>query len=92
MSHAVTAIVATQTIILLLGSLITYLSFKAYRRTGARALWSLSAGFGVITTGSIIAGVLDLLVPSVNFQYSILLQSVTTAIGFIIITYSLYVE
>lgn len=91
MTHLNTAIVAMKTITLLLGGLITYFSFRAYRRTRSRALGALAAGFGVITAGSILAGALNLLL-SVDLQYSVLLQSVATAVGFAVITYSVYVE
>ena len=91
MTHVNTAIVAMKTITLLLGGLITYFSFRAYRRTDSVALGALAAGFGVITGGSILAGSLNLLL-GVDLQYSVLLQSVATALGFAVITYSVYAE
>lgn len=90
MSHVQTAIVATKTLTLVLGGLITYFAFKAYRRTDSVALRALAIGFGIITVGSIVAGSADVVL-GVRLGFSVLLQSVLTLIGFVIITYSLYV-
>jgi hypothetical protein len=57
--HATTALVALKTITLLLGGLITYFSYKAYRRSGARPLWYLAVGFGIVTAGAMFAGLID---------------------------------
>lgn len=101
MTHVTTAIVASKTVILLLGSLITYLSWRAYRRTGARPLRSLAIGFGVVTAGAILAGIVDMfLAPGdlglglteASILLGVLVNSVLTAVGFAVITYSLYVE
>lgn len=101
MVHIETAIVATKTVTLVLGGLITYFSLKAYRRTGASALRSLAIGFGVITFGSVLAGAIDVLpqvppfaglVPDVGLLMGIFVHSVLTMVGFMFITYSLYEE
>ncbi|MFB6151924.1 MAG: hypothetical protein ABEJ40_08980 [Haloarculaceae archaeon] len=60
--HATTIIVALKTITLLLGGLVTYFSYKAHRRSGARPLWYLAVGFGVVTLGILLAGAVDQLV------------------------------
>lgn len=91
MAHLDTAIVAMKTVTLLLGGLITYFSLRAFQRTRSRALGALAAGFGIITAGSIIAGAMNLAF-QIDLQYSVLLQSVATAIGFSVITYSIYLE
>mgnify|MGYP000265213656 CR=1 FL=1 len=57
--HPIIALVALKTITLLLGGLITYLSYKAYQRSGARPLWYLAVGFGIVTAGTLLAGVID---------------------------------
>ncbi|MGM0592437.1 MAG: DUF7521 family protein [Halobacteriota archaeon] len=76
---------------LFFGSLITYLAFSAYRRTGAAALRSLAVGFGIVTVGAITGGVVDWFTP-MDLLYSVFFQSVLTLVGFAIITYSLYVD
>jgi hypothetical protein len=85
------AITAAKTVTLLLGGLITYLTAKAYRRTGAPSLRALAIGFGIITCGGVIAGVGDL-TGVADLRTSVLVQSVVTAVGFAVITYSLYRE
>jgi len=57
--HPIIALVALKTITLLLGGLITYLSYKAYQRSQARPLWYLAIGFGIVTAGTLLAGVID---------------------------------
>jgi hypothetical protein len=85
------AITAAKTATLLLGGLITYLTAKAYRRTGAPALRALAIGFGIVTLGGVIAGIGDL-TGVADLRTSVLIQSTVTAIGFAVITYSLYRE
>jgi NhaP-type Na+/H+ and K+/H+ antiporter len=84
-------IIVTKTIILLLGGLITYLSYKAYRRTRSAALRALAIGFGIITLGGLFAGVAHQLL-DVSLTTGVFINSILTALGFVIITYSLYVE
>ncbi|WP_276260779.1 DUF7521 family protein [Haloglomus litoreum] len=84
-------ITAAKTATLILGGLITYLTTKAYRRTGAPSLRALAIGFGIITLGGAVAGVGDL-TGAIDLRTSVLVQSVVTAIGFAVITYSLYQE
>ena len=91
MTHLTTAIIVVKTLTLALGGLITYLSLKAYRRTGAPALRALAIGFGTVTVGAILAGVVDQLTPF-DLLWGVLVQSALTLVGFAIITYSLYVE
>lgn len=86
-----TAIVAVKTVILLLGTGITYIAYKAYRRTGARSLRALGIGFTIVTLGAILAGVADQLL-AVSLEMGVLINSVLVAIGFGIIMYSLYLE
>jgi hypothetical protein len=91
MEHLTSAIAALKTLTLVLGGLITYFAFKAYRRTGAPALRALSVGFGVVTLGALTAGVLDQVVTA-GRESALLAESALTAVGFAVIVYSLYVE
>ena len=86
-----TAIVVLKTGILLFGGLITYFSFKAYRRTGSKALRALGIGFGIITFGSALAGAFDVIL-NVDLSTGVLIDAALTFIGFGFITYSLYAE
>ncbi len=91
MVHVESAIVATKTVTLVLGSLIAYLSYRAYRRTGAVALRSLAVGFGIVTAGAILAGVTHQFT-GLDLAVGVLLQSTLTLVGFAVITYSLYAD
>lgn len=98
MSHLTVAIAVAKGAIAVLGGLITYLAFVAYRRTGARELRALALGFGIVTLGSVAGGVADLAVdPATGFGgegllIGVFVQSVVTLVGFGVITYSLYRE
>ncbi|MBI2126457.1 MAG: hypothetical protein HYU02_03970 [Thaumarchaeota archaeon] len=78
-----------QIIIVALGSVITYLGFRAYRKRQNKGMLFISLGFTLITGGSLIAGVL--------FEflgYSLLQVEVTaalaTSMGFSLLVYSIY--
>lgn len=86
-----TAIVVIKTVILLLGSGITFIAYKAYRRTGAASLRALGVGFGIITFGALLAGIANQIL-SVSLEMGVLINSILVAIGFAIILYSLYLE
>lgn len=87
-------IVVTKTLILIMGGLITYFSYQAYSRTGTKQHWWLTLGFGVITVGAILGGMLDIVVETYfagDLLYtSVFVSSVMTAAGLGIILYSLY--
>lgn len=89
--HITSILVALKTLTLVMGGLITYFAYKAYRRTGAFALGALAGGFGVITLGALIAGVLDRVL-QVDPGYALIVESALTAVGFAVILYSLYAE
>jgi len=86
-----TAIVAVKTVILLLGGGITYIAYRAYRRTGTPSLRVLGIGFSVITFGTLLAGIAHQLL-SVSLEMGILINSILVAIGLAIVLYSLYLE
>lgn len=80
-----------KTLTLVLGGLITYYSFRAYQRTRRTALKALTIGFGVVTIGSLIAGIVDQLLP-VNPNLALVVESTFVTAGFAVILYSLYAE
>lgn len=82
---------ALKTITLMIGATITFFSYRAYRRTGVPALRALTIGFGIVTLGSLLAGVVDQFV-NLGRDSAIVIESALTAIGFAVILYSLYVE
>lgn len=84
-----TAIAIVKTLILILGAIITYYAFKAYRRTRSTALGALALGFGLVTLGSFSGGVaFDII--GVPLAVGILIESVLVLVGFAVIAYSLY--
>ena len=84
-----TLIIGFKTLTLVLGGFITFLAFKAYRRTGARSLGALSLGFAIVTLGTFLAGVVDQVLAA-GFLAGLLIESALIAAGFLVIVYSLY--
>lgn len=82
-------ILAFKTLTLLLGGLITSLAYRSYNRTRSRSLGALAVGFGIITLGVFLGGVVDLLLDA-GFQLGVLIESGLIAVGFVVIVYSLY--
>jgi hypothetical protein len=89
--HVPSVIVALKTVTLLLGGLIAFFSFKAYRRTGAKPLQLLAVGFTLVTLGSLLAGAIDQFATATR-DYALVAESGLTALGFAIIVYSLYAQ
>jgi hypothetical protein len=86
-----TAIVVLKTLALILGGAITYLSYKAYRRTSAQSLRFLAIGFGIITMGTLLAGIIDQFL-QMNLRVGLLVETTLVVAGFAVILYSLYAE
>ena len=84
-------LVALKSITLLLGGAVTFFAVKAWQRTGSPALRSLAIGFGFVTLGSLLAGIVHQVV-GLEQTTAILTESALTAIGFAVIVYSLYVD
>jgi hypothetical protein len=57
--HVTVALVVLKTVTLLLGGSIMYFAYRAHSRTGARPLWYLAVGFGIVTLGTILGGLVD---------------------------------
>ncbi|MFB6361588.1 MAG: hypothetical protein ABEH59_09740 [Halobacteriales archaeon] len=91
MSHLATLIVLLKSITLVLGFMITYLAYKAFRRTKSSALRSLTLGFALVTLGALLAGIVDQIV-GLSTDAALVVESVLTAAGFAVIVYSLYVD
>ena len=92
--HSITpmvSVIAFKTLTLLLGGLITYFSYRAYRRTGSPALRALALGFGIVTTGSLLGGVTNLVIDG-PLEASLLIESGLMTVGFAVIVYSLYTQ
>ncbi len=85
------AIAVVKTLILLVGGIVTYLAFIAYRRTNDRALGFLAVGFGFIVIGVLLAGfTFELL--DVALGVGILIESLFVLTGLVIIALSLRIQ
>ncbi len=84
-----TAMAVVKTLILITGGIITYFAFRAYRRTDSRSLGALALGFGLITMGTFLAGVVADVI-KMPLAIGVLVESVLVLAGFIVIAYSLY--
>lgn len=91
MSEITGLIVVLKSITVVLGGLITYFAYRAYRRTNARPLRCLSIGFATITFGAMLAGFIDQLL-AMTREWALAMESGLAVVGFAIILYSLYVE
>lgn len=89
--HITTAVLVLKTLTLILGSMITFYSYQAYRRTASRALRALALGFGLVTLGALLAGIVDQLI-AVDPDFALVVESAFTTVGFAIILYSLYID
>lgn len=90
MTDIATVVVFAKAVVLPLGVGITFFAYRAYRRTGAAAMRSFALGFAVLTLGSVLGGGLDQLV-GVGLDVGLLVNSLFTAVGFVILARSLYV-
>ncbi|MFC6732743.1 MULTISPECIES: hypothetical protein [unclassified Haladaptatus] len=91
MTISVTALVVLKTLTLVLGGLITYYAYKAYRRTESPALRALTVGFAIVTLGALMAGFADQVL-RFDATTVALIESLLTTIGFAVLVYALYVE
>lgn len=82
-------LVTIKTVILLCGTILTWLTYKAYRRRRASHLRALCIGIGFITAGTLLAGSAHQLL-SLPVVESTIIQSSFTAVGFVMLLYSLY--
>ena len=84
------ALAVVKTLVLIVGGVITFFAYKAYRRTRQPALGYLALGFGLVTLGFVLAGMLYELL-SLPLMTGILFESLLVLAGFLVIAYSLYV-
>ncbi|MGM0387484.1 MULTISPECIES: DUF7521 family protein [Natrinema] len=84
------ALAVVKTLVLIVGGVITSFAYKAYRRTRQPALGYLTLGFGLVTLGLVLAGMLYELL-TVPLMTGILFESLLVLAGFLVIAHSLYV-
>jgi len=84
----VSLMVVVKTLILLVGSLVTYYAYKAYRRTGDRSLGLLAAGFASITVGALLGGTVYELIGA-PLALGVTIEGVFVLVGLALIASSL---
>lgn len=84
-------LVGMKTVTLVCGVILTTLTYRAYRRTGAPAMRALCFGIGLVTAGAILGGSLHQLIGAPVTQ-SVTVEELFTAAGFAVLTYSLYTD
>jgi hypothetical protein len=89
--HLETVIILVMGSILVLGGAVTFFAFKAYRRTGDRSLRGLMIGFSFVTLGALVGGIAHQLL-NVSLDVGIVINAILTAVGFAVITYSLFTD
>jgi hypothetical protein len=82
-------VAVSKLVILLSGGFVTVLAARAYRRTGSPRLRALAAGLGLVTLGALLGGAIHLSTP-LGFEVGVAVQTTFTALGFVILAYSLY--
>lgn len=81
-------LVVSRVVVLLLAMAVTVISYRAYRRTGARYLRNAAVGFAVISVGVFIEGVL-FEVLELDLALVHIVESVAIGVGFLILLHSL---
>lgn len=84
-------LVVAKTVVLVCGAVLTTLTYRAYSRTRSAAMRALTLGIGLMTVGGVLAGSLHQLA-GVAVATSTAVESVFMALGFAVMTYSLYAE
>jgi hypothetical protein len=83
------AIVAANTVTLVVGGFVTLLAFRAQRRTNSSSLRALSAGLGCITGGTMLGGLLHQS-GFVPLLVGVTVHSISIAAGFLLLAWSLF--
>ncbi|QIO24884.1 hypothetical protein [Haloarcula sp. JP-L23] len=81
-------LLVVRTLVLALGILITYYSFEAYRRTGTYYMRNAAIGFGIITLGVFIEGILFEF-GGLDLAIVHIIESVAIGLGFVVLLISL---
>jgi uncharacterized membrane protein YdjX (TVP38/TMEM64 family) len=79
----------TKVVALILGAFIVYLAYKGYKRNSSKPLLYVALGFALITAGTIVEGVLYVMLGS-ELLNAIATGTAVTILGFAVIIYSIY--
>ncbi|MEF8851790.1 MAG: hypothetical protein V5A44_00965 [Haloarculaceae archaeon] len=84
-------VVTTKALTLTFGGILTWLSYRAFIRTGAPALRALAVGIGLVTIGALVGGVVHQVL-GLSVLAGVAVQGAFSAAGFAVLTYSLYAD
>ncbi|WP_458208659.1 DUF7521 family protein [Haladaptatus sp. NG-SE-30] len=84
-------LVIAKIVVVILGFLIAFQSYRAYKRYDSRPMFLLAVGFFTISIGAVIEGVLYDIVKFSIF-YAGMVQSIIVAIGICLVLYSIYYQ
>lgn len=82
-------LIAAKLLVLTIGLFISYLAYRGYRRHGSSAMYYLAVGFGLVSVGTVIEGLL-FEVAGVEIITASTIQTVIVAAGMLVVLYSLY--
>jgi uncharacterized membrane protein len=82
-------LMVSQVLILILGGIVVYYATRSYRKAKSNAMLFLAIGFGFVTLGAAVAGILYNLTDANSLMVAQAVQATFQAIGFFIIVYSL---
>ena len=74
---------------LFLGAFIVYLAYRGYRRNASKPLLYVALGFALITTATMIEGILYVIIGS-DLLVALFISSLITVMAFVAIIYSVY--
>jgi uncharacterized membrane protein YdjX (TVP38/TMEM64 family) len=79
----------TKVVALILGAFIVYVAYKGYKRNSSKPLIYVALGFALITAGTIVEGILYVMLGS-ELLSAIATGTTVTVLGFVVIIYSIY--
>lgn len=82
-------LVVVKVTVLILGSIVALLAYRAYKRTGIDGLQFFAGGLSVITLGTFLVGFFHHIV-GLSLTAGMLLESLIICAGFVVIIFGLY--
>ena len=78
-----------KTLVVILGSVLIYLSSKSYRKTKGKNMLFLAIGIAIMTIGSVLAG-LSFELLGLSLRQVSIVETIMIVIGFMMLLYSVY--
>ena len=87
-TEVVSLMLLLKSLIVVMGGVVTWYAFKAYRRTRSRSLGTLATGFALITFGAVAGGLAHELLRT-SLAFGIVLEGVFILLGLSLVGYSI---